>query len=126
MSKQQNEIEGYEIPIELTPEWWKDHILPVEDAYIIIPDTMYPQKTGRVIYESDDNSEGMDYKTGVIVKSPFNVQVGYWCHYKPHGPHEFHPFRPRHENGKSGTVQGKSALFVRKDDIVIITNKKIF
>jgi len=113
----------------LTPEWWKDKAITV-DGYFVIPDTEYDFEVEGFDYDQDDDHY-IDFNSGVIVKASDSLpgpakKVGYWCHYRQAGPYEFHPFRKRFTNGESDKFAKKTVKLVKKSDIVMITDKKIF
>jgi hypothetical protein len=121
------------VEVELTPEWWKDKMITVE-GFIVIPDTEYDSDVKGINY-GDGVGIDTDFRTGVIVKEGFGDRavrfhnesnVGRWCHYREHGPIRFHPFRERFSNGKKYPIEGKIALRVRLEDMILITDKVIF
>lgn len=111
---------------ELTPVWWEEKQL-TDDSFIVIPDTQYDNEVEGFNY-GDGVGADTDFLTGVIVKAPkeFRDKVGFWCHYRAHGPIMFHPFRARFSNGKKSPIEQKAALFIRRTDITLITDKKLF
>tara|TARA_A100000172_G_C3044260_1_gene111888 strand:- start:73760 stop:74122 length:363 start_codon:yes stop_codon:yes gene_type:complete len=113
------------VPVELTPVWWENQQM-TKEGFIVIPDVSYDNPIQQMKFEEEGHEA--DFCTGVIVKASagYAGAVGKWCHYKQHGPHIFHPFRPRFENGKEKTVEAKAAVLVVPSDIVIITDKQIF
>lgn len=117
-----------QVNVELTPSWWKDKKCTI-DAFVVIPDTEYEQEGFEDdIDYGDAEGKDVDFNTGVIVKAPIGYLkfAGHWCHYRKHGPYEFHPFRQRFSNGEKDVVESKMAKLVKVDDMVIITDKKIF
>lgn len=110
------------VKVELTPKWWEGKFI-MEKKFVIIPDTEYDVPVKGINY--GDNAQ-TDFRTGVIVVATNKDMVGRWCHYREHGPVTFHPFRERFSNGKQNPIENKKAILCREDDMILITDVKIF
>lgn len=125
--KKEEQKDFNQVPIELTPKWWEKQFLTT-NQFIVIPDFAYDNPVIGISYESSEEGDGIDYNTGVIVGGSIDYKdfIGNWCHYKKHGPYTFHPFRERFSNGEKSEIEKKPALRISPEDIVLITDKKIF
>lgn len=118
------------VPVELTPEWWRDKILP-KDHVVIIPDTEYPSpmEGTEMDYGGSGGRRDVDYNTGVVVLESINDNrqiLGHWAFYSPRGCNVVHPFRERFSHGRGNPLADTVVLIAHKDRILLVTDKKIF